>query len=544
MISKLKKLSFNQIFILLIGTIFLIINICLAYKVFYRLSYELQNPMTFDAVMYWVVGKGFSSGNALYAGYYENKPPMIFFLMSLSYSLFGNYHLSNILCFLCLLVIGFAPVIYIIIKAFKTPSKSIVGTIVSLLFAYPIGVLLMLYTQIRSGEAQVENYGAAFIIIYLLIIILSNSDKKKWYSISIFVASFMLMVGVMFKEPFALVALFSSLMICRSKKDLIYKIILPFTYGGLMGLLLLICTNSLNPYFSIYISNMFQNHINIYGSPFERGKNFQRLFDDMGKFSLALPALIGLFSVTTLVINILHAANKHKKNIFKLLFMGIAILIFLLGFYCTSFAVGLGGQYYNHHYVFAIPMYMIFILINCEFMFHIRFENNEKVQNVFSYQYSILAFVFALIGSSFATYGISNLPKYSYNQHVLSREKVMIENAFYVDTVLDIYEKETYQYLGFNGFLYLGHTKHMPKGPIFVQDPHNFKDENSFFVTSLKTQITEVDVIIYNRINVGVLNEWVTQYLKDNFEVFKYSSYNLTLPKEFKDTIYIRKDIL
>ncbi len=534
------KLSLNQFIIFSIGIVFLILQLCLTNKVFFRLSYELQNPMTYDAVLYWVVGKGYSYGNSLYSGYYENKPPMVFFLMSLSYSLFGNYHLSNVVCYLCLLIIGFSPSLFVIIKTLKTENRSITSLILSLIIAYPCGILLMLYTQIRSGEAQVENFGAAFIIIYLLIIYLLDSKNKKWYSPSLIVSGLFLMIGVMFKEPFALVGLVTAILFCRSLRDVLYKIIIPFSYGGLMGLLLLICTNSLVPYLTIYIANMFQNHIGTYGSPFDRGKNFLRLFDDLSKFSQILPFIIVCLALGSFAIVIYQITKQQKKAIFKSISIVVIALVFWLSFYCVSFSVGLGGQYYNHHFVFAIPLYFGYLLIVSEAILSLRIEKKLNSQNV---ALPLIALLTTIIGGSSASHGIYELPEYTYNEHVLSREEVMIENAQYIDTILKIYNCDTYQYLGFNGFLFLGHTTHLPKGPIFVQDPNNFHDPESFFSTSLKQQITEVDIIVKNIINAGVLNEWINNYVNENFIAFNYKNYNLNQPKELNATVLIRKSI-
>ena len=66
-------------------------------------------------------------------------------------------------------------------------------------------------------------------------------------------------------------------------------------------------------------------------------------------------------------------------------------------------------------------------------------------------------------------------------------DKSVIE-ATYIDNILDYYGEDRYQYIGFvnPSYYFIGFTKHLPEGPIFVQDPDNLIDEESWFYKSFR----------------------------------------------------------
>lgn len=51
-----------------------------------RISYERQEIGNWDTYLYYTVGHALKEGKIPYADMYENKPPMIFLLASLSYN--------------------------------------------------------------------------------------------------------------------------------------------------------------------------------------------------------------------------------------------------------------------------------------------------------------------------------------------------------------------------------------------------------------------------------------------------------------------------
>ena len=104
-----------------------------------------------------------------------------------------------------------------------------------------------------------------------------------------------------------------------------------------------------------------------------------------------------------------------------------------------------------------------------------------------------------------------NLSKFSQDMYYSSESQ-----AKYVDAMLDYYDEDTYQFLGFNNtsYTFYGLTKHSPKGPVFVQDSYNFEDENNWFSQNLIKQLDEVNIVILNKLNMPAINDKVKKILR------------------------------
>lgn len=153
----------NGLFIAL-GIIFFSLLISIAGREIYmRLSYELHEVYTADNSLYFAVGKGMLHGYAPYRDLYENKPPMVFLLSAISYALTGNFYLVNIICFVNIIILIVLPLVFL----WKNKADSSLLTTLLLAFAIlTISLLLALYGEARSGEGQVELYGATCLVIY------------------------------------------------------------------------------------------------------------------------------------------------------------------------------------------------------------------------------------------------------------------------------------------------------------------------------------------------------------------------------------------
>lgn len=525
----LKKANSYLIYFIIVFVISLFVFIFHS-NIFLRFTYELKEIFTWDTTMYYAVGKGMSHGLLPYSGLYENKPPMIFFLAEISYSLTGGFYLCNVISFILLIFLAFVPTIYVINMLIKRKNKNIIEWLMLLSFAILCGILFSSYDQIRSGEVQVEHFGSAFIILYFLIIKCKDSSTLKPYSASVIFAALSLMIGIMFKEPFLLISIAGALIICKNKKDYLYKLILPLIYGGLLGVILLAASGSLKPYLTIYLSHMLNSHISTYGSPFERMLHINKLIKDLTNYSELLAGI-----VISLYVLLFY---KQFKNITKSYQFIISLIKLLLIVYISSFVVGLGGQYYNHHYIFAFPIYMLLVLETIELMINSLNTQNEITTN------SSFMFNTTLSFNIFILIAISLLPNFSYNQTIINLVPTMKEQASYVDRVLDYYDQENYQYFGFNGPIFYAYTKHDPKGPVFCQDPNNFKKED-FFTNSLIKQIQEVNIVVVSSTsNCGITKEYIDSYIKENFILLSsdISTY-LEIPSSFNYTMYIRSNL-
>ena len=90
-----------------------------------RISYEGQEIGNWDTYLYYTVGHALKEGKIPYADMYENKPPMIFLLASLSYNFTGGYRLVNFFSAFAFLTILLIPLLFVVlIWKKKKPNAS------------------------------------------------------------------------------------------------------------------------------------------------------------------------------------------------------------------------------------------------------------------------------------------------------------------------------------------------------------------------------------------------------------------------------------
>lgn len=502
---------------------------------FTRFSYELRTPFTWDTTIYYAIGKGMTHGLIPYRDLFETKPPMIFYMVAISYALTGEFYLCNILSFALLLTTSLFPLGYGIFLFRKKRVKQPLLAFAYFLALVFSGWLFAGYDQIRSGEVQVELFGAGFTLLYFFIIATEDATRLKPYSPSVLFSSLAVMIAVMYKEPFLVIAVTGALMVSHTRREFLMKLFLPLLYGGALGLLLLAATGCLVPYVTLYLPHMLGNHIEIYGSPFQRMWNFPKLVSDLTAYSPFLFCLV-LMSFLVSAWYILkepYESSGAGKEILHWLCAGVRILLPLLA---SSFAVGLGGQYYNHHFIFALPLYMLFLMISLRW----AIERIPAGSDLFSVSKESLLFpatVFLIAAS-----GLVCLPEFQYNETILSLSQSMIEDARYVDDIMDLIQRDRYQYFGFNGPIFYAYTEHDPMGPVFFQDPNNFTDEDNFFAESLKRQMEETDLYIWHYNSCGVLSEYVSDYIREKFTIFPplQEIASLQRPESFHYTVYYR----
>ncbi|MDD2392576.1 MAG: hypothetical protein PHV88_00780 [Eubacteriales bacterium] len=485
-----------------------------------RMTCELQYSFTWDNPIYWTVGRGYLNGLKPYADLFETKPPGIFLLSAFSFIVNGDVFIGNIFSFICLVIIGSVPLMSAILIYRNRKAESFEKALMYTC-AGAFGACVMLYSQIRSGQMQVEALGAAFICLYVLVVFNIDTDKAKPYSPAIFLAALFVMGGVMFKEPFLLVALASVLFFTKTIKDFVYKLVLPILYGGVLGIVVMTFTGTLGPYITIYLPHMTGNHVSIHGSPFRRGFDIRRILDDLGKFSGGLQVMIIIIVLVSVII-ILNRTGNDLSSRRRLVFSVIDFVKVVLIVYLVSFSVGLGGQYYNHHYVFAVPFYI------AAFIFIVK-EIESRLKVIIGVLLIISSSVFYL------------LPDYQYDQNVLDAYPVIKQQAEYVDGLLEHYETDRYQYLGFNGNRFYGLTEHSPLGPVFIQDPNNFKEDDTWFTRNLRQQMEEAQILIVEKLNAPVMNDELSRMITEDFTLEPWDdTYNEDVPEDFEYTIYYR----
>ena len=518
----IKKMKFQRIRLsfILITLIFLLLYSSMP-AVITRLSYELEGPFTWDTPMYWAVGRALLEGEILYLEMFENKPPIIFILSAISYSLTNDYYLLNYFSFVIHIFMIFLPILIGIKVKLSLPM---------ILMTTSLGIFVSLYSFMNSAYVQIEAFGAFFSLIYLSFVYLNRNKRSV---IIVLFEGFFLMVATLTKEPFYLVIFAISLVMFKDVKEWIYHFLFPSIVGGILGLLLLLSINSFSSYFLIYLPHMFGEHVDYYGSPFLRGFNILRIFQDL---EFHLNNLLSLFLITSLIAVLTHYFVRAKNLVFN---HGKQINLFLrytFAIYLVSFVVGLGGQYYNHHFIFALPFFV-----------GLGLELSIKLSNSFKDYFEKLTAKILII---FFSLGISinylTLPPFNESLPLIQLQKNLRIHATFIDDLMRVYQLNSYQFIGFNGPQFYGHTKKLPEGPVFFQDPRNFNRLDSWFVEQFIFQLENVDAIVVHSVNLGVIQDYFFDYKESNFFEIDDDALllvNLVRPSSFNDTIYIRKNL-
>lgn len=508
-----------------------------ARELFGRLGYELHEVWNWDSVLYYTVGHGLEEGKTPYLEMYENKPPMIFLLAALSRKLTGGYRLLNFLsagAFLSMLVL---PLLFAGIFWKRSKVRFAYGALV-FLFTLGCSALFLMYSEERSGEVQIEAFGTSALLFALFFASFIPSEKAKPYSLSVVLTGVFFGIAAMFKEPFLVVGGVSVLLMCNCKKDFFFRLFMPMLYAGVTVLAVLLVSGAFVPYFTVYLNNMLFSHISRYGSPFERMFRLGRLFRDMLKFSFALPAAV-IFCILAVAVCETAGVSPEGKQPLPLraaLKRGaLSVLRLTAGLFAASFCVGLGGQYFNHHHIFAMPWYFALLMRSIQLFFLVfraasdrapeaagiapaaqtdetpSFASRRKQKRALPAVACLTALCCLLTAGFFAR------PVYRQNEQVIARIQTLKQDAAWLDDVLDRLGEDTYLWLGFNGYTPCALTRHLPSGPCFAQDSANFQNADGFFAQAFEKQLLGTNVLVVKEISLGVLTESTKKYIEENF---------------------------
>jgi hypothetical protein len=466
-----------------------------------RINYEFTAYEIYDSFMYRTVGRGIVNGIAPYTGLWDIKPPGIHLLHAISFKISDSTVFVNYFQIFVLILTAATPIVaYFLQSSYRSIPK--------LAFAVLAGLLLAVYSAEYAGEGQVESFGAAFACIAIFAMAMPNFEKRKILWISL--VSIGILGACGFKEPFLFVIFGASLILCNDIKAWLYRFLLPLIIAILLGVIILLIFSWLDD-FLYYFNYIRSSHISRFGSPFLRAMNFSKLYDGMNQFSWGLAiALLVLLSFPF----VLFIANSklNESNLFiKIIFWGTA-------FFLVSYSVGLGGEYFWHHYVFALPFYMALIL----FLFKSWNGENSAVIKL-----GLVSFVFLAI----ATLNLSNLDsmrgrtiemfmgeayKETYMREAYMRILGLDSNRSILwdlnkrKEVLDYFEKEFMHVaayvdykmdeLGIDRYAQIGaptsaYTKHSPYGPYINIDEKWFKYIPGY-LDSIISNINKADIVV------------------------------------------------
>ncbi len=486
-------------------------------------AFEFSHAYTADGPLYWTVGRAMLKGMRPYIDMYENKPVGVFALCALSFALTDDITLCSCISVLSILVISLTPLFAVLAYYRNNGGKDKpydIHVICSSALALLGGVILASYCEDRSGGYQIEAIGTAFSLLFIMAArAVKNAKTKKQQIVRTAFAAVFISAAVMMKEPFLLVAAAGAMLFMESFKDLLKCIVIPCAAGGAATVTALAASGMLKPYLTIYIRQMFSTRLSGGSSAFTRIRDIDLLSGDLIDFDRGLFAAVLFFIVLCL-----WAVTKRETTDTVYHVCRIVCAVFI-----ASFCVGMGGQYFNHHFIFAAPVYGAFLIYGSEQMY--RLQKNGKIAD-FAAISCFAAILMIAVSNSGRGYGGDYTERY----------ELLKEKAQYVDDMLDFHGVDRYQYLGFNGEdVFVGLTEHLPQGPVFVQDPDNFPTKDTWFSKQLIEQLNNVDIVIVNEVNAGTISDDVQNILNTQFYPLPESgSYRGEKPKDFDYKIYYR----
>lgn len=512
-----------------------------AYDLWTAAQYEMLQTIWGDSGVFWAVGRGMMNGLQPYTDLFEIKPPGIFWTSALSLWIGGDMVIGHAIS---AAVICLVPALLLLSKP-RLDTMTIVLTLL-------LGTMLSSFTSLNAGEYQVEAFGSLFAIAYA--VIMQRSSKKTVRYIDIAMATVAIGGAVAFKEPFLLSCVAIAMLSAENLKRFCTMFLLPLTIALILGTGIFFVLGYLDPYLNVYLAEMMGNHVYRYGSPITRGLDVTRLLVHATQFSpfffLLLLGCIASFirssgrtitrfetyniwlvvvSVIALVIpSLFHQLAIYivapSETMRSLLWVGyyvrvIAALGFIIGsinvvrldpvpsrilrmtaaLILATLAAGSGGEFYGHHFVFAVPVFAALMLL----WLH---SNRDHRTNGLS-----LIVITLIFATTFFHTRRDNAEALR-----LADSSVPQLTATEIDRILDACGQDRYMHIGGLTSTF-GFTKHSPLGPLFWQRNDLLDNNHPYFQKSVLSALEKADTVLYREDRLGDIHDEVHDYLRKNF---------------------------
>lgn len=398
-----------------------------------RCYFELSGVLHGDALIFQTVGRGMLEGLKPYSDLFETKPPGIFLIHAVSWKLFGSQVFVKILQAVALIGIPILVVKTAVDRSQDRPSgERKIITLVSLLF----GLLLSLYAANQAGRGLVESYGAAVGIWFLGRVVVNG----QWSMVKYLVLGVLMLVAVGLKEPFLLSVLAGVIILTDDWRELIPKFMIPLVIAVVLGLGALLALGIAVPFFQVYLPHMLGYHVSQYNAPlYLRMFEVWRTFTNMGAYSWFFSVAV---SMLWFGVGVRGWVIGHWSLVIR--WLVASLLMFL--------SIAIGGDFYGHHFIFALPVYAALFWWMVP---RVSFSGREgKVGVVFV----ALLMCAALLNTRFL---------YDYSDWK-DREKEYKRVAAVVDQVMEGCGFDSYLQMVTSGGGPYAYVKAFPYGPIFV----------------------------------------------------------------------------
>ncbi len=493
-LRKSEKWNIGWLHVVALMTIECVVLIT-TYDLVLRMLYEAGGPFTWDSPHYWAIGRGILNGLLPYRDLFETKPPGIFLLSAVSFRLFDSPILGHVIESLSI-------PLYPALLSWQAwhfsnkEKKSGYARQLCLLLAALSGTLIGLYVMERSGEFQVESFGALFSLLFLFVI----ASEKRMSTLRTFLASIFLLCAIGMKEPFVLTTFGGAMILCSDRpKRLISTFVVPFLFAVAVGSAVMLSLGYWEPYFTIYLPELLGKEILDKGSMWSHFSAWQTVFHDLEGYAPGFGLLIGV----SMLVFVLRPFPK-KASPFIILSRCCSLLFAV---YLGITAVAMKGDFLNHHFAFAAPIYLALMMaINMNIL---KWKTANPI-----FRFCVSTFILLLLWSSVLQ------PRYDYRGRLdLLRQDANAARqvAHKIDAILTTCDLQRYLFLGVNGPQPYGYTQHSPLGPIFFQIQPLLEPSRSYFRRTFLGNLSSTRLIVRSNNELSDLQPMVDEYIAKNF---------------------------
>lgn len=442
------------------------------YGLLARVWYEVSSGVLHnDALIFQTVGRGYLNGYLPYQDLFETKPPGIFLIHALSWKLFQSQFLVKVLQAIVLLGI---PILTTLPVLSLIEDRSIPERKVSSLLTILFGLLLALFTANQAGEGLTESYGACAVLAYFALL---QIGKPK-----VVLMGLLLLIAAGLKEPFLLIVVAGVVLLC-DRRSYTQNFLIPLGIAIALGFIGLLATGIAGPFFQVYLPHMLTFHIHQHDTPlYLRMFEVWRVFVNMGAYSWWFSG-----GVIVVIVSVCLRSIGHRLLVMR---YGISVLLVLL-------AIAIGGDFYGHHFVFAVPVYAI-----------LWWKYLKEFGPRFGYVVIMLFACSALFDTRF-TYADSTE---SWKQ----KETELRSVAVTMDTVMERCGYDRYLQMVVRGYGPYPYTKASPYGPIFVHYARFIGRTQEYSNAHIRA-LQETPLVLLYDIENSNLTDFAKQYFGATF---------------------------
>jgi hypothetical protein len=480
-------------FILLVPALFTLVYAACATAM--RLWFECQGPYNVDTVLYWTVGKGILHGLVPWRDLYETKPAGIFLLSALSFLLTGGGKLTNATQVLSLLAIALSPIPYAYRLALAPGSRA--RAVPPFVALWALVLVLTCFVASYADSVQTEAHAMPGMVAYMLLIGVRGRRAFVGRALGILVA-----VGM--KEPFLLAVPAVYLVLDPVARRPWADFFGPLALAGVGGAVVLLVLGYLPAYVGIYLPAMAGGHVNFHGSPWERiADATNRTWGTLAEHSVLLPTTM-LFVAGVYLFQPEPGIGGPRAKMVALRFQALFLATLLAGY-----AVGLGGNYYGHHFVFATPFHLAILYALMAALSRDPDAGHWVRSGVIALAL-LTAYVPRWVGTDVLEARLADF----------RRENARAQrSARVIDDLLDRLHVGRYLWLGHpGGGAPLPFTRHLPLGPLFFQQTYFFQGPFRWLQSEFWKRMHEAQVVVLSVYNTGPADPKVKRVLATEYD--------------------------